>query len=267
MSQSKSGLRPASAWLVIIGVWLLLQLVIGLLASLSPSAVSDIVMLGACELLVLGAFIILLSARPGASDEPSGPDAGAFDLATLAIGRAPMLLLLASAIIGVAINPVAEWLRGGVELVWPTPEVQTNAKMELLRHDTVGRIVALFAVIGLLGPIVEELFYRGVLFTRVQRSAGVTWAAGVTCVGFAFTHADVRDWPALLVVGGALTWLRYATGSVWSSIAAHVAFNATTLSLLILEPALGDPAVVIAVGAVVSIGLLVWLGRIRRAGP
>jgi len=89
-------------------------------------------------------------------------------------------------------------------------------------------------VIGLIGPIIEEFFYRGVLFQLLEESRGRLVAGSFVTVAFTFAHASERDWPALLAVSAAFTYVRAHSGSIWTSMAAHVAFNCATLLTLVL---------------------------------
>jgi membrane protease YdiL (CAAX protease family) len=87
----------------------------------------------------------------------------------------------------------------------------------------------LFVVIGFTGPLFEEVFYRGVLFERLQRGIGGFGAWLLSSAVFAVSHPSVRDWPSLLLVGLVLGDLRRAGGTVWACLGAHVAFNCSTL--------------------------------------
>src|SRR5690606_27829277 len=136
--------------------------------------------------------------------------------------------VLLATLLGLCVHPVADWLRGLVEKVWVTPEEQLEAKLAVLTHDTLAQTLTLFVVIVGLGPFLEELFYRGVIFTRVRWAAGLRWAAFVSAGGFVFAHGDVRDWPSLALVAWVLTWLRARTGALWASVACHAVFNAST---------------------------------------
>jgi membrane protease YdiL (CAAX protease family) len=108
----------------------------------------------------------------------------------------------------------------------------------------------------------EELFYRGALFTRISRAAGVGFAGFVSCVGFVFAHSELRDWLALLLVGVALTWLRIKARSIWPSVACHMAFNLTTLVAMLADVSDFSGSLWLVMGAVVfSFALLAAVAR------
>jgi membrane protease YdiL (CAAX protease family) len=91
-----------------------------------------------------------------------------------------------------------------------------------------GQYAANFAVVAVVGPIVEELTYRGLgvsLWARYGR-----WAAvAVTALLFGLSHGLVDGLPILTAFGAGLAWLRLRTGSVYPGIVVHAAFNALAL--------------------------------------
>jgi membrane protease YdiL (CAAX protease family) len=133
------------------------------------------------------------------------------------------------ALVGLLAKVPADALRSVVELRFPTNEMELVQQWSLLKHDTWWQAAALFVVIGLTGPLLEELFYRGVLVERVSRGLGEIGAWLLTSAIFAVSHPSIRDWPSLLFVGLVLGDLRRVGGSIWASLGAHIAFNCTTL--------------------------------------
>jgi membrane protease YdiL (CAAX protease family) len=101
-----------------------------------------------------------------------------------------------------------------------------------------GWIVMIFlTVIG--APIVEELFFRGLVQGALTRRVGAIPALFITALGFAFIHisdegllAPVVLFPMALILG----YLRRRTGRLAPGIVAHATFNATIL-LMFLIPA------------------------------
>lgn len=83
-------------------------------------------------------------------------------------------------------------------------------------------------VIALLGPVVEELLYRGAGLSIFLRF-GAPVAVVVTALPFALGHGLIRTLPALLLFGIVIALLRLRTRSVYPSILVHCAFNATAL--------------------------------------
>ena len=94
--------------------------------------------------------------------------------------------------------------------------------------------VVLLAVIVVVGaPIVEELFYRGLLLRSVQNRFGPVWAVVVSSVVFGAAHLQPLQFPALVGLGVVLGTLAVRTGRLGPSIFAHAGFNAVTMAVLI----------------------------------
>ena len=97
---------------------------------------------------------------------------------------------------------------------------------------------AAFVVVGLMAtfaaPVVEELFYRGLLLRAAARRFGPRWAVLGSSVVFGMSHFQLVQFPGLFVFGVALAVLALRTGRLGASIAAHVAFNAVAVIGLVL---------------------------------
>lgn len=103
-----------------------------------------------------------------------------------------------------------------------------------------GRIwTVLFALAIVLGaPVVEEIFFRGLLFAGL-RKRGVSTALTVilTAVIFAAFHFEPVRMLILLPTGLVLGWVRARTGSTGASIVAHGVVNAPGALVLLVMPA------------------------------
>jgi uncharacterized protein len=95
-------------------------------------------------------------------------------------------------------------------------------------------LTAVFAVT--LGPLMEEVFFRGFLYPVVARRLGVFWGILLTALPFGLIHMVQYGyaWGAVLIiflVGVVLTAVRAMTKSVASSFLAHVGYNGTLMVL------------------------------------
>lgn len=91
-----------------------------------------------------------------------------------------------------------------------------------------GAYAANFVVIACMAPIVEELTFRGLGFSLLERF-GVWPAIAVVGVTFALAHGLVQAFPELVIFGCALAWLRMKTASVYPGMLLHATFNAVAL--------------------------------------
>jgi len=94
-------------------------------------------------------------------------------------------------------------------------------------------LIAAFAVT--VGPLMEELFFRGFLYPVLARRTGVLLAVVLTSIPFGLLHyVQYQSWSAVLVitlVGVVLTVVRVLTQSVAASFMVHVGYNATLMAL------------------------------------
>ncbi len=103
--------------------------------------------------------------------------------------------------------------------------------------------IAWVLMLVILFPVVEEILFRGFLFTGLAQSWGPTLAGIVTTALFVAVHMPkvLEYWPALLAVTliGTLTVLiRIRTGSLAPGIAMHSTYNGVlVVSALLTQPA------------------------------
>jgi sodium transport system permease protein len=95
-----------------------------------------------------------------------------------------------------------------------------------------GAYAANFVAVALVGPIVEELVYRGAGMTFFA-GFGSAVAVGVTAVAFGLGHGLLLALPALIFFGLVTGVLRARTRSVYPSMVVHCSFNATSLILAV----------------------------------
>ena len=91
-----------------------------------------------------------------------------------------------------------------------------------------GAYAANFVAVAFVGPIVEELTYRGAGMSLFLRFGPVV-AVAVTALGFGLGHGLLLALPALVFFGVVTALLRLRTASVYPCMVVHCAFNATSL--------------------------------------
>lgn len=126
--------------------------------------------------------------------------------------------------------PLLELLgRSQDELARPARELSQRADSSL------GWIVlGVMVVVG--APLVEELFYRGLVLRSLEKRGRPAWAAVVVSAAvFAAMHFQGLQFPGLFVFGAVLAVLTLRTGRLGPAIWAHAAFNATTVAMLYLD--------------------------------
>ena len=114
------------------------------------------------------------------------------------------------------------------------PMPKTTPFDQFFERPTDAYLTAAFAVT--LGPLMEELFFRGFLYPVLARRMGVAWGIFFTALPFGLIHMFQYGyaWGVVLLIflmGVVCTAVRAATGSVASSFLVHVGYNATEMLL------------------------------------
>jgi membrane protease YdiL (CAAX protease family) len=94
-------------------------------------------------------------------------------------------------------------------------------------------VVVLVLFVAICAPIVEELFYRGLLLRSVERRFGTVIGVIGTSVLFAVVHFQVYDLLPLALAGLLFSVLSVRSGRLGPSIWAHMAFNLTAVVALL----------------------------------
>jgi len=129
----------------------------------------------------------------------------------------------------VVAGPVLAVITTVLGVVLRAPQVPSQV-VNLITDRRSLEIVGLFVTI--LGPVFEELTFRGFLFPLLRRSLGVWPGILLTAAPFALMHGSQYHWAwqQLLVVGVAGTAFGYARQKTQSTFAAamvHASYNTT----------------------------------------
>jgi membrane protease YdiL (CAAX protease family) len=94
-------------------------------------------------------------------------------------------------------------------------------------------VLAVLIVVGT--PLVEELFFRGLLQRSLLRRMGPVAAVAVSAVAFGLAHEQLLQLPGLIAFGLVLGALAWRTGRLGPGIVAHAFFNLVTVVALALS--------------------------------
>ena len=114
-----------------------------------------------------------------------------------------------------------------IGLEWMTPE---SLPHEML-GDGVFRVMTI-VLVGVLIPVVEEIFFRGFLFAGLAARFGVLTGLIVSSAVFAVAHADVKVMMPIFVTGLLFGWAYHRTKTLWVPITAHACQNLAALMLI-----------------------------------
>lgn len=100
--------------------------------------------------------------------------------------------------------------------------------------DHAAAYVANGLVIAVVAPFVEELTFRGLGYSLLARFGQWT-AILLVGVSFALAHGLVQAFPFLAAFGAGLAYLRSRVDSVWPGMIVHGLFNATALTVAVVD--------------------------------
>jgi len=100
-------------------------------------------------------------------------------------------------------------------------------------------VIAFMAAVT--GPFVEELIYRGVLYSALQKVLGMTGAVVIVSILFAGVHVlqyykNLAVIAAITILSVSLTVVRARSGRLLPSYVIHLVFNGIQAVILVLQP-------------------------------
>ena len=93
-----------------------------------------------------------------------------------------------------------------------------------------GEWILMVLSLAIVPAVTEEIVFRGIIFAD-YRKCGFWCAAIATSLLFAFIHFDFVQFPIYFLDGLLLAWIVFLSGTVLSSIIAHVLYNVFVLFL------------------------------------
>jgi membrane protease YdiL (CAAX protease family) len=158
----------------------------------------------------------------------------------------------------------------GMGIVWMTGSPD-NALERLIQSSRAAALATAFAA-TFTAPLVEEIVFRGLLYSALRRLLGSAWAVAVVLLLFAAIHVP-QYWPSfgviatILLLSSVLTLIRARTGKLLPCFIVHLIFNSIQALLIVLSPYLERlspektaPAPGVLLELVVSLFRAAWSG-------
>jgi uncharacterized protein len=184
---------------------------------------------GGCmaAIYLLGLFCILRVHAPEASIRQY-----------VAFRKTHVLFFLAAPLMAVTVNAFDGVVYGFIARRFPTGHEGVTEGL-ILDAAPVSR-AALFAIIVVVGPIVEELIFRGAIVQGLRKTTTLPVVAVVSAAVFALAHLEWQKFLPVMLCGGALVILRLASGSLVPGLLMHVTYNAVEFVEVLRSRAHGD---------------------------
>jgi hypothetical protein len=138
--------------------------------------------------------------------------------------------------IGVGAGLVAFVVKGLAVLTYTAITGDSSTPQTIYAEGGSGGILSLILAtifLGLLTPLGEELFFRGVIANLLLRHGRPFFGVVGSALIFAFMHGINIVFPAVLVMGLVGAELLRRSGSVWPAVVVHVVFNLPTVPALV----------------------------------
>ncbi len=103
----------------------------------------------------------------------------------------------------------------------------------------------------ILAPVTEEVIFRGLIFSRLERAMPGWLAAVLSALAFGVCHGQPVWMAYAFLLGLVFAWFRLRTGSILPSLLAHLVFNGISpLSGALSKAGAGDGWILLGLAAV-----------------
>jgi membrane protease YdiL (CAAX protease family) len=140
----------------------------------------------------------------------------------MVLKRAVVVVIAAS--VGLRFAAYGWTLLATNSLKWALPQSQS---MPYLFGRTLSSSILALLIVGVLGPVIEELAYRVIIQEYFAARRAIPLAALITAMIFTVSHISLWAAPLYLILGLTTSWLAYRAKTIWPAFVAHVIYNAT----------------------------------------
>lgn len=226
--------------------------------TLRPGSTDDLVSQVGCQAIayLLGLFFIL---------RVHAPDASIRDV--IGLRRTHLAFFPLAIVLGVALEIPADGLYEVILRRFPTGTADHFVEIYRAAGAPQRALYALLIIAA--GPALEEIFFRGALFRLLAKANPIDTVIGTTSLLFAVAHLEWQKFVPIGIVGLALAFIRYASGSIVPALLLHGSFNAVSFVLMarskpgVEETASTFPPHIVAAATVVT---LLTLGAAHLLG-
>ncbi|MEE1057016.1 MAG: type II CAAX endopeptidase family protein [Acutalibacteraceae bacterium] len=146
----------------------------------------------------------------------------------------------------------------------PFPEAWLSSYVDNSSNVTQGGIVSLLTAV-IVAPVVEEVIFRGLVYTRLKNGFSLVLSAVISSVVFGVMHSTIIWAMYTFVLGLILIWVFEKFQSLFACIILHTAFNAMGMVLSLL-PELPDVFgwIFLIMGFLLILISCLWINNITK---
>ena len=131
------------------------------------------------------------------------------------------VVLVATSFLQVGYGWIIETLAGESQL----PSEVPSQDVTTLYGSSASAFILTFIAVALITPLVEELFFRGIVHRGLEQHFGFLAGGALSAFIFALAHIDYRLFVPIFGLGFGLAFLVHKTGSIWPSVGGHFLIN------------------------------------------
>jgi membrane protease YdiL (CAAX protease family) len=120
-----------------------------------------------------------------------------------------------------------------VQITKYVPETQPVVEL-FLKEENAPFLVYTSIFTAVLGPVIEELFFRAFMYNAFKKTIGIFWAMLITSAVFASLHTNIVGFFPIMALGVLLAYMYEKTGTLVSSITVHMLHNLNMVFLVFL---------------------------------
>lgn len=99
-----------------------------------------------------------------------------------------------------------------------------------------GNIILIIIAVGIVAPFIEEIIFRGLVYSELRKISSVTVTIVIQALLFGIYHMNIVQGVYAAFFGVILGIIVYKTDSIWAPILTHCAFNCTSVIMGKLAP-------------------------------
>lgn len=178
----------------------------------------------------------------------------------LCLRKASFRALLISLIFAVSLAPLISYL---LDLI-PLPDSLLNFYNDVIGTVADGSNALSVAATVFLGPLCEELVFRGAIFNTLKKAFSTTGAVLISAFLFGLVHLNPIQSTYAFIIGIFLCIVCIRFDSLWPSVIFHMAFNVIGGYFDIYMFGSTVQMIILIVCAVVAFSVAVWMAVSKK---
>ena len=101
-----------------------------------------------------------------------------------------------------------------------------------MEEKSSGMLLFLTLFVSMFGPVIEEMFFRGFMYSAIKKHLGFLGAAFLSASIFSILHTNIVGFLPIMALGVLLAYLYEKTGSLVAPMAVHILHNSIIVAFV-----------------------------------